>query len=192
MICAIPFGDRSYLRPSFETGEDGARLEGLRHSSHHKGPHHMSGAHFPLFLLAALSSQRSPAPAFSMSRRGHCRAAARPVLHRHPARHCGGLVHVVAGGLGVSAIILASAQLFTAFKFVGALYLVWLGIKTFRDAGAPAATADRADRARRARFATASWSRRSIPRPRRSSSPSFRSSSIRPRATPHCSSSRSA
>jgi len=25
-------------------------------------------------------------------------------------------------------------ELFTAFKFVGALYLVWLGLKTFREA----------------------------------------------------------
>jgi threonine/homoserine/homoserine lactone efflux protein len=43
-------------------------------------------------------------------------------------------VHVIAGGLGVSAIILASAELFTMLKFAGALYLVWLGIKTFREA----------------------------------------------------------
>ncbi|MDA9437216.1 LysE family translocator [Bradyrhizobium sp. CCBAU 51627] len=47
----------------------------------------------------------------------------------------GGLVHVVAGSLGISAIILASAELFAAVKFVGALYLVWLGIRTFRSAG---------------------------------------------------------
>jgi threonine/homoserine/homoserine lactone efflux protein len=46
----------------------------------------------------------------------------------------GGLVHVVAGSLGISAIILASAELFAAVKFVGALYLVWLGISTFRSA----------------------------------------------------------
>lgn len=46
----------------------------------------------------------------------------------------GGLVHVVAGSLGISTIILASAELFAAVKFVGALYLVWLGIKTFRSA----------------------------------------------------------
>jgi threonine/homoserine/homoserine lactone efflux protein len=46
-------------------------------------------------------------------------------------------VHVIAGGLGVSAIILASAQLFTVLKLAGAFYLVWLGIKTFREAGDP-------------------------------------------------------
>jgi threonine/homoserine/homoserine lactone efflux protein len=46
-------------------------------------------------------------------------------------------VHVIAGGLGVSAIILASAELFAGLKFAGALYLVWLGIKTFRKAGHP-------------------------------------------------------
>jgi threonine/homoserine/homoserine lactone efflux protein len=45
----------------------------------------------------------------------------------------GGLVHVIAGALGVSAVILASAELFTALKFAGALYLVWLGIRTFRE-----------------------------------------------------------
>jgi threonine/homoserine/homoserine lactone efflux protein len=47
----------------------------------------------------------------------------------------GGLVHVVAGSLGVSAIILASAQAFAVLKFAGALYLIWLGIRAFRDAG---------------------------------------------------------
>ena len=43
-------------------------------------------------------------------------------------------MHVIAGGLGVSAIILASAELFTALKFAGAIYLIWLGIRTFREA----------------------------------------------------------
>ncbi|WIM14349.1 LysE family translocator [Enhydrobacter sp.] len=46
----------------------------------------------------------------------------------------GGLVHVLAGSLGVSAIVLASAQLFTALKLVGAAYLVWLGLRTFQSA----------------------------------------------------------
>jgi threonine/homoserine/homoserine lactone efflux protein len=46
----------------------------------------------------------------------------------------GGLVHVIAGSLGVSAIVLASAELFTALKVIGAAYLVWLGIRTFLSA----------------------------------------------------------
>lgn len=46
----------------------------------------------------------------------------------------GGMVHVLAGSLGVSAIVLASAELFTALKLVGAAYLIWLGIRTLRSA----------------------------------------------------------
>lgn len=42
----------------------------------------------------------------------------------------GGMVHVLAGSLGVSAILLASAELFTALKLAGAGYLVWLGTRT--------------------------------------------------------------
>jgi threonine/homoserine/homoserine lactone efflux protein len=34
----------------------------------------------------------------------------------------------------VRLIIFSSAELFTAIKFAGAIYLIWLGIKTFRDA----------------------------------------------------------
>jgi threonine/homoserine/homoserine lactone efflux protein len=64
----------------------------------------------------------------------------------------GGLVHVMAGAAGVSAIILASAELFAALKLIGAFYLVWLGVRTFREAGrqslegAAAPTHDRAFR----------------------------------------------
>jgi threonine/homoserine/homoserine lactone efflux protein len=47
----------------------------------------------------------------------------------------GGLVQVIAGSLGVSAILLASAELFGVLKLAGALYLIWLGLKTFREAG---------------------------------------------------------
>lgn len=51
----------------------------------------------------------------------------------------GGMVHVLAGSLGVSAIVLASAELFTALKFVGAAYLVWLGFRTVQAARREAA-----------------------------------------------------
>jgi len=49
----------------------------------------------------------------------------------------GGLVHVAAGAVGVSALVMASAEAFTILKFAGALYLVWLGIKAIREARQP-------------------------------------------------------
>ena len=42
----------------------------------------------------------------------------------------GGTVHVLGGSLGVSAIVLASAELFTGLKLLGAAYLVWIGLRT--------------------------------------------------------------
>ena len=52
----------------------------------------------------------------------------------------GGLVHVLAGSIGVSAIVLASAELFTVLKLVGAAYLVWIGFRTLQAARRDAAT----------------------------------------------------
>lgn len=53
----------------------------------------------------------------------------------------GGMVHVLAGSLGISAIVLASAELFTALKLIGAAYLVWIGLRTLRSARHEAANA---------------------------------------------------
>jgi len=52
----------------------------------------------------------------------------------------GGMVHVLAGSLGVSAVVLASAELFTALKLVGSAYLIWIGFRTFRSARRDAPT----------------------------------------------------
>ncbi|KAF0104164.1 MAG: lysine exporter protein LysE/YggA [Rhodospirillaceae bacterium] len=49
----------------------------------------------------------------------------------------GGLVHVAAGAIGVSALVMASAEAFTMLKLAGALYLVWIGIKAIREARQP-------------------------------------------------------
>jgi threonine/homoserine/homoserine lactone efflux protein len=46
----------------------------------------------------------------------------------------GGLVHVFAGAVGISALVMASAEAFTLLKIAGALYLIWLGLKTWREA----------------------------------------------------------
>ncbi|WP_439406849.1 LysE family translocator [Bradyrhizobium sp. DASA03076] len=46
----------------------------------------------------------------------------------------GGLVHVLAGAVGISALIMASAEAFALLKIVGAFYLIWLGLKMWRQA----------------------------------------------------------
>jgi threonine/homoserine/homoserine lactone efflux protein len=45
----------------------------------------------------------------------------------------GGLVHVMAASLGLSALIVSSALAYSAIKYVGAAYLFYLGIKKFRE-----------------------------------------------------------
>ena len=42
----------------------------------------------------------------------------------------GGMAHVLAGSVGVSAIVLTSAELFTVLKLLGAAYLAWIGVRT--------------------------------------------------------------
>jgi len=49
----------------------------------------------------------------------------------------GGSMHVVAAGLGLSAVLAASATAFAAVKYAGALYLVWLGIRMIRTRNVP-------------------------------------------------------
>ncbi|MGE7094227.1 LysE family translocator [Lysinibacillus sp. NPDC048646] len=43
---------------------------------------------------------------------------------------CGLLIHTLAAVIGLSAIIVKSAYVFTALKYVGAVYLCYLGVKT--------------------------------------------------------------
>ncbi len=89
---------------------------------------------FLLFLAAASIIALSPGP-------GILYVAARTIaggrgegLASSLGTAIGGLVHVLAGTIGVSALVLASAEAFTLLKLVGALYLVWLGWKTMREA----------------------------------------------------------
>lgn len=51
----------------------------------------------------------------------------------------GTMIHVLAAALGLSALLSASAELFTVIKLAGALYLVYLGISQFRQPAANSA-----------------------------------------------------
>ena len=95
----------------------------------------MGGANLSLFLLAAVIIAAIPGPGIFYVAARTLSGGKKAGIASTLGTALGGLVHVVAGGLGVSAIILASAQLFTVLKLAGALYLIWLGIRTVREAG---------------------------------------------------------
>jgi threonine/homoserine/homoserine lactone efflux protein len=85
---------------------------------------------FALYLAAAFLLAVTPGPGiFYVAARSLAGGRAEGVTSSFGTA-LGGLVHVLAGALGVSAIVLASAELFTALKWLGAGYLVWLGLRT--------------------------------------------------------------
>jgi threonine/homoserine/homoserine lactone efflux protein len=90
----------------------------------------------PLFLAAALLLAITPGPGlFYVAARTLAGGRAEGIASSL-GTGLGGMAHVLAGSLGVSALVLASAELFNALKWAGALYLVWLGWRTIRTARA--------------------------------------------------------
>ena len=65
----------------------------------------------------------------------------------------GGMVHVLAGTVGISALVLASAELFAGLKLLGAAYLVWIGLRTILSARKDALAAQAAGQSLGARRA---------------------------------------
>src|SRR5919198_2424252 len=105
-------------------------------------------AHLTAFLAAAVVLAAIPGP-------GMLYVLARTLAHGRSAglrstlgTAAGGLGHVVAAAVGLSALLMTSALAFSAVKYAGAAYLIWLGVRTLaglrepaeevRDIGGPA------------------------------------------------------
>lgn len=99
---------------------------------------------FALFLAAALLLAVTPGPGIFYVAARSLAGGRDEGIASSLGTGLGGTVHVLAGALGVSAIVLASAELFTLLKLAGAGYLVWLGLRAIlaarRDALAPEPT----------------------------------------------------
>ena len=93
----------------------------------------MDIANFALFFAAALAIAISPGPGLLYVAARTLAGGRNEGLASSFGTGLGGLVHVAAGAIGVSALVLASAEAFAVLKIAGALYLVWLGYKSFRE-----------------------------------------------------------
>jgi threonine/homoserine/homoserine lactone efflux protein len=89
---------------------------------------------FVLFMAAALVVAITPGPGIFYIVARTLAAGRTEGLASSVGLGLGGLVHVFGGAVGISALIMASAEAFTVLKITGALYLIWLGIKTWREA----------------------------------------------------------
>jgi threonine/homoserine/homoserine lactone efflux protein len=93
----------------------------------------MLDAHrFWLFLFAALILAITPGPGiFYVLARSLAGGRREGVLSAFGTL-AGGLCHVFAAALGISAILAASAVAYHTVRYAGAAYLVWLGIRMIR------------------------------------------------------------
>src|SRR5579859_3994896 len=99
--------------------------------------------HFLLFLGAAVVLAITPGPGIFYVLARTLAGGRREGIESALGTFFGGLFHVLAAALGISAILAASAVAFHTVKYAGAAYLVWLGIRMIRTRNAemPAETA---------------------------------------------------
>ncbi len=92
--------------------------------------------HFLLFFAAALLLAITPGPGIFYVLARSLAGGKREGVQSSFGTFAGGLFHVFAAALGISAILAASAVAFHTVKYAGAAYLVWLGIRMIRSRNA--------------------------------------------------------
>lgn len=84
------------------------------------------------FLLASGAIIAAPGPAQALVLARTLAEGRRAGIQTAVGLNVGTLVHAVAAGLGVSAVLATSALAFNSVKYAGAAYLVYLGVQSWR------------------------------------------------------------
>ncbi len=92
-----------------------------------------SGSAFALFCLASIALAVVPGPAVTYIVTQSIDKGRRAGLASACGVASGGLVHVAAATVGLSALIASSAAAFTVVKLVGAAYLIVVGVRRILD-----------------------------------------------------------
>jgi threonine/homoserine/homoserine lactone efflux protein len=96
--------------------------------------HLILSSHFGIFLLAALILAVTPGPGIMYVMARTLSGGKSDGIASVLGTGVGGLAHVVLATLGLSALLAASAQAFLVVKYVGAAYLLFLGVRSLREA----------------------------------------------------------
>ncbi len=113
-----------------------------------------AAATIALFLLAAVALAVVPGPAVAYIVTQSIDQGRRAGLISALGVATGGLVHVAAATVGLSALIASSATAFTVVKLVGAAYLIGVGIRRILSGTTAAARTSRTRCAHRSRAST--------------------------------------
>jgi threonine/homoserine/homoserine lactone efflux protein len=87
------------------------------------------GIHWQAFLIAAFVLAAIPGPGMLYVLARSLQSGTRDGLLSSLGTGLGGLVHVVAAAFGLSIILATSASAFAALKWIGAGYLIYLGLR---------------------------------------------------------------
>ena len=91
--------------------------------------------HWTTFITAAVLLNLSPGPDIAFILGQTVRGGRQAGFAAMAGIWTGALIHVLLAAVGLSAILATSAVAFTIVKWVGAAYLIWLGVAALRSKG---------------------------------------------------------
>lgn len=99
-------------------------------------------AHWSAFITAAFLLNLSPGPDMAFILGQTARRGIPAGFSAMFGIWSGAFIHVVFAALGLSAILATSALAFSVVKWLGAIYLIWLGIQAIRSKGSMLSAAE--------------------------------------------------